>query len=282
VRWLAIVAALGCGKSKDDGPKQHWPSGKGFVDPGPPTSAELSLERLDARRDGTPLKLARAFIHPQADRTLDVRVFDRADATCDSPAEIAPVFRLVLAPRFDFNKPDRFAATALWVGTERTTLDDVAVQVRSARGQVVELPPIAAGTFTVRGELEALGCYAPAPAPAAHPSTAELRILGHPSFELRGALRDGDDLVLAAQPVRCDVQPATSVRLHRENGAWSLDGAFVPQPIAATNDKLVVTPGATGTGPDGKTIALELSGSATFGALTAHLSGKIEALDCTH
>jgi hypothetical protein len=187
---------------------------------------------------------------------------------------------------------DEIAVTDFWTAGHPTaaklgtamvagpTDKDAKVEVTIAKirdddsGRILE----AEGTFT------AIGC-GDQPADDAgvpkdqHVSAASITVAGK-KLDVKNAIISGDDLTLSTGPKDCSpVTPWSQVVVQRSAGKWCLRGTwFVDESCSAEDFK--VTLGAQGSGKDGPTIGVTITGSGKIGAYPVTLDGTVEAIDC--
>jgi hypothetical protein len=139
--------------------------------------------------------------------------------------------------------------------------------------------------MTVEGTVEAIGC-GDQPADDAgvpkdnHVSAATISIAGT-KVDVKSAIVSGDDLTLSSGPKDCStVTPWSQVVVKRTGGKWSLAGTWFVDESTSDAPNLKATLGAQGSGKDGPTIALTVTGSDKIGAYPVTLDGTVEAIDC--
>lgn len=119
----------------------------------------------------------------------------------------------------------------------------------------------------------------PAVAKAAHPSSAKVTVAGQTVAIVSAVSRDGS-IYLSTEPATCSLSGiAPRLSMMYVSDHWQVEGGWFGAGLFGGTG-IKATAGAHGDSADGKTVALTLSGSATFDAFRVELSGTIEALDC--
>src|SRR4051812_43830091 len=184
---------------------------------------------------------------------------------------------------------DEIGITDFWTAGHPTTakLSTAKISGPTDKGAkvLIELTRTTDEAMTAEGTLEALGC-GDQPADDAgvpkdsHVSAATIEIAGT-KLDIKSATVSGDDLVLSSGPKDCStVTPWSQVLLRRTAGTWSLSGTWFVDESKGPAPSLKATLGAQGSGKDGPTIAVTVTGSDKIGAYPIKLDGTIEAIDC--
>lgn len=126
----------------------------------------------------------------------------------------------------------------------------------------------------------------PAIAKATHPSDATITVAGA-KLPIVSAWRFKKMIYLSSEPITCAYAGLpTRVSLAIDNYddkdrvSYQMEGAWTQLHANGGNHDLKIKPAKTGTGADGPTIELGLSGSSTIDGYKVELAGTIEALDC--
>ncbi|MEO8553617.1 MAG: hypothetical protein ABI678_26770, partial [Kofleriaceae bacterium] len=176
---------------------------------------------------------------------------------------------------------DLAAGTVASVGSFATKSVDVALDFK---GTTMAKAPV-----EIHGSFAAENCGDQRPDSSgvpkvAHPSTATITIAGK-QLPLRGALREGDAVMLSVSPRDCSSWiPWAEMRLDRKFGSWRVWGDWFGQEYMDPTDdqmkKVKIVAGAKGTSADGPTVQLQLSGAGTVAKYPVAIAGTIEAIDC--
>jgi len=251
--------------------------------------------RLVVGVDGRPMAHGRAFVKRLPDGKLSLYVGQKGSCNellmnlfddpaphllVELPAKLAPdgserytIGGLYFGPPTDAN-PGGVARVRGDASVGRKTEIELAFTGQGGRGEALD----------VKGKVHADGCGEPdtskGPLPkATHPSTASM-LIAKKRIAIRGALVRGESIELTDFPRDCQTAWFIGARLQRQSGSWRLDGARFTDASAGEAPALVVKRGNAGTGPDGPTVELELSGSDRIGEFGVGFSGKIQAIEC--
>ena len=277
--WLALLCA--CGKAEDKA-----------------APVPQGLPRLKVSIGEKLVPMTKAFIAHRADGAFRVLVSDR-DGSCGelltntvNRSRDAITLVATIAAQLDPQGTPHYTALDVTTGAAPVVPHKLAAAfvgtTAAAPGKTtpVQLELLedevglgVAGGFDAEGcgELELSGQGLPK---AAHASTGIMWVATK-KFPIQGALRRGDAILLSDLPKDCSATTAAvGVRLVRDGGKWTLDGARLPVNVVGEAPKLTVTAGATGTSADGPTVQLALGGSDKLGDYPVGLEGTVEALDC--
>ena len=303
-----LVAACGKGDKQADPKAGTDPKAAGETTgtgSGAPASA---LARLTVTSDGKPIAMARAFIKRVSPDQWRILVGD-TEGSCQellsgitSKQPGGTSFVASIGKRVKPDGSEAVVVTDFWSAghpTESVTglasiagTADPGAQVAIKLAKIVDVDK--ARKLEISGSFTAVGC-GDQPLPAAglpkvsHPSTASVTIAGK-RLPLSSATRSGDAISLSSGPRDCTpaTVPAQATIEHRA-GRWELTGTWFTGPNASTDNALgeeartrdlKITAGAAGTGADGRTVVLALSGTGKLGDYPIAFDGAIEALDC--
>jgi len=263
----------------------------------PPPAPKPELAKLNVTVGGKPIAMGRAFVKRVSPDHWRLLVSDR-EGSCEEllsgvttsqagATTFVATLRTLLAP--DGAKATKL--TELWFAGKPAELGDgVAATLHGEAtkgGKVdIELGKVVHPPIALDGVLTAEGCgdqpmEAGVPK-AAHVSAATILVAGMP-LELHGAALHGSEVVLTTGPKDCSpTLPFAQVVVEFTNGAWELQGTWIPAgtPQDADMAHVQLEVGATGTSPDGPTAAVKLGGAGKIGGYALSFTGTIEALDC--
>ncbi len=296
----AVVLAAACGKGGDKTePKTVETTGSGEPKAVPANPA--AFEKLKVTVDGKPVAMTRAYIKRVSPDQWRVIVSD-AEGSCaellsgvTNSVKGSTGFVSTLRRHLKPDGGDEIAVTDFWTAGHPTaaklgtamvagpTDKDAKVEVTIAKirdddnGRILE----AEGTFTAIGCGDQPADDAGVPKDS-HVSAATVTVAGK-KLDIKNAIIEGDNLTLSTGPKDCSpTTPWSQIVVTRRTGRWCLSGTwFVDESCSDTaKDQLTVTLGAQGSGKDGPTIAVTVTGSSTLGAYPVTLDGTIEAIDC--
>ena len=300
-----LVLAAACGKGGDKSePKTTETTGSAE-----PTAVEnpAGFQKLKVTVNGKPVAMTRAFIKRVSPDQWRVLVSDK-EGSCEellsgvtNSVKGSTGFVSTLRRHLKPDGTDEIAVTDFWTAGHPTeaklgtamvagpTDKDAKVEVTIAKivdddsGKILE----AEGTFTAIGCGDQPADDAGVPKDS-HVSAATITVAGK-KLDVKNAIISGDDLTLSTGPKDCSpTTPWSQVVIHHYAGRWCLRGTwFVDESCSQeralpedTVKDLKVTLGAQGSGKDGPTIAVSVSGSGKIGAYPITLDGTVEAIDC--
>ncbi len=305
----SVLAAISCkGSPKDapptitkekDGNAAPSPMGKKSSPKADVTKKPKSLDALTVTVDGTPKAMTKAFIKPQPDGTFQLFVSEK-NGSCDellissfngTEGSVDVLVQIVTLLAADGSETRIVKDVYLGPPTEADAGSKAKVHGNADKGTDVDVDldfTSQAGSgakLAIHGSLTAEGCgprdtsKGPGIGKVTHPSTAKMTI-GGKTFDVKGAIKQGDYLELTDFPRDCTVGWFIGVRVAVEHGNWLLNGTRIAELSEGKATGLKIVAGKKGDGDDGKTVELTASGAGTIGAYGVKLEGVVEALEC--
>jgi hypothetical protein len=301
VKTLAVVLVLAaaCGKSGDKSEPKGEPTGSSGSTSAP--ADPKGFVKLAVTVNGKPVAMTRAFIKRVSADQWRVLVSDQEGSCAELLSGVtnsvkgSTGFVSTLQRHLKPDGTNEIAVTDFWTAGHPTsaklgtaevagpTDKDAKVEVTISKirdddnGKILE----AEGTFTAVGCGDQPADDAGVPKDS-HVSAATITVAGK-KLDVKSAIIEGTDLTLSSGPKDCSpTTPWSQVIISHHLGRWCVRGTwFVDQSCSDTaKDALKMTLGAQGSGKDGPTIAVTVTGSATLGAYPVILDGTVEAIDC--
>jgi hypothetical protein len=297
---LALLGLTACGKSRTDGGNAGTGAASAPAPGSAPAPESATQARLTVKDGGKVVPMTSAVAARASDGSIRVWTANH-DISCD---EILQSMRVgvphddvsvsaTVSPRIATTGAMGWALTAfsMRLSPEMSEMGPAQVggDATAAAGKTVEV------TFTykdVSGTVVAKGCGDipiakdhPALAKVAHPSTAVVTVAGQ-RVPIVAAWRFEQTTYLSSEPITCSYAGLpTRVTLvldagNGSHGTWQLGGGWFAAIHQADGAAFTAKAGATGTGADGPTVQLDLSGKTTIDGYPVELSGTIEALAC--